>query len=141
MVRYCDTFSSQLPLSFILGFYVTYVAKRWWNQYLAIPWPDKYIVDLINICIYNRKNITDWLLNLFLRAMHTISLYVDGNDDYGRMIRRSLMRYMILTLILVLRSVSSKVKKRFPTLEHVVESGNRITQTYQLIERRALKRQ
>jgi hypothetical protein len=49
IVRYCDTFSSQLPLSFILGFYVTYVAKRWWNQYLAIPWPDKYIVDLVNI--------------------------------------------------------------------------------------------
>jgi len=55
--------------------------------------------------------------------MHTISLFVEGNDDYGRMIRRSLMRYLILTLILVLRSISSSVKKRFPTLEHVVESG------------------
>ncbi|XP_025411933.1 bestrophin-2-like isoform X2 [Sipha flava] len=60
---------------------------------------------------------------LLTSAMHTISLYVEGNDDYGRMIRRSLMRYLILTLILVLRSVSSPVKKRFPTLEHVVESG------------------
>ncbi|XP_060868792.1 bestrophin-4-like [Metopolophium dirhodum] len=97
IVRYCDAFISQLPLSFILGFYVTYVAKRWWNQYLAIPWPD--------------------------RAMHVISMYVEGNDDYGCMIRRSLMRYLILTLILVLRSISSPVKKRFPTLEHVAESG------------------
>lgn len=50
-------------------------------------------------------------------------MYVDGNDDYGCMIRRSLMRYLILTLILVLRSISSSVKKRFPTLEHVAESG------------------
>ncbi|XP_050420092.1 bestrophin-4-like isoform X2 [Adelges cooleyi] len=97
MVRYCDAFITQLPLSFILGFYVTYVAKRWWKQYLAIPWPDK--------------------------AMHTVSLYIDGNDDHGRMIRRSLMRYLILTLIMVLRSISSSVKKRFPTLEHVVDSG------------------
>lgn len=56
--------------------------------------------------------------------MHVISLYVEGNDDYGRMVRRSLMRYLILTLILVLRSISSPVKKRFPTLEHVVESGD-----------------
>lgn len=55
--------------------------------------------------------------------MHVISLYVEGHDDYGRMVRRSLMRYLILTLILVLRSISSSVKKRFPTLEHVVESG------------------
>ncbi|KAL4130655.1 hypothetical protein QTP88_008068 [Uroleucon formosanum] len=56
-------------------------------------------------------------------AMHVISMYVEGNDDYGCMIRRSLMRYLILTLILVLRSISSPVKKRFPTLEHVAESG------------------
>jgi len=55
--------------------------------------------------------------------MHVISMYVEGNDDYGCMIRRSLMRYLILTLILVLRSISSPVKKRFPTLEHVAESG------------------
>ncbi|XP_050549174.1 bestrophin-4-like [Daktulosphaira vitifoliae] len=97
MVSYCDAFITQLPLSFILGFYVTYVAKRWWKQYLAIPWPDK--------------------------AMHIISLYIDGNDEQGRLIRRSLMRYLILTLIMVLRSISSSVKKRFPTLDHVVESG------------------
>ncbi|KAF0773971.1 bestrophin-4-like [Aphis craccivora] len=93
IVRYCDAFISQLPLSFILGFYVTYVAKRWWNQYLAIPWPD--------------------------RAMHVIAMYVEGNDDYGCMIRRSLMRYLILTLILVLRSISSPVKKRYMTADEI----------------------
>lgn len=38
---YCDTFINLIPLSFVLGFYVAYVAARWWNQYLAIPWPDK----------------------------------------------------------------------------------------------------
>lgn len=41
IVIYCDTFISLIPLSFILGFYVTYVAARWWQQYMAIPWPDK----------------------------------------------------------------------------------------------------
>lgn len=39
------------------------------------------------------------------------------------MVRRTLMRYLNLTLILVLRSISSAVKRRFPTLEHVVDSG------------------
>ena len=39
------------------------------------------------------------------------------------MLRRSLIRYMNLALILVLRSISSAVKQRFPTLEHVVEAG------------------
>ncbi|XP_052128485.1 bestrophin-2-like [Frankliniella occidentalis] len=41
VVVYCDTFINLIPLSFVLGFYVAYVAARWWNQYLAIPWPDK----------------------------------------------------------------------------------------------------
>ncbi|XP_066996529.2 uncharacterized protein [Anabrus simplex] len=57
------------------------------------------------------------------RIMHSIALYVSGNDEHGRMIRRTLMRYLNLSLILVLRSISSAVKRRFPTLEHVVEAG------------------
>ncbi|XP_017755603.1 PREDICTED: bestrophin-4-like isoform X2 [Eufriesea mexicana] len=97
IVIYCDNFINLIPLSFVLGFYVSYVAQRWWQQYQAIPWPDK--------------------------TMHLIALYVTGNDEYGRMLRRGLMRYLNLSLILVLRSISSAVKKRFPTLDHVVDSG------------------
>jgi predicted membrane chloride channel (bestrophin family) len=41
IVVYCDTFINLIPLSFVLGFYVAYVAGRWWQQYTAIPWPDK----------------------------------------------------------------------------------------------------
>ncbi|CAM1294685.1 BEST3 (predicted) [Pycnogonum litorale] len=96
-VAYCASFVNFIPLSFVLGFYVTFVAARWWNQYLAIPWPD--------------------------RVMHAIGLYVGGSDDTSRMVRRSLMRYVNLTLVLVLRSISMAVKKRFPTKEHLIEAG------------------
>ena len=41
IVIYCDNFINLIPLSFVLGFYVSYVAQRWWQQYQAIPWPDK----------------------------------------------------------------------------------------------------
>lgn len=27
-------------MSFVLGFYVTLVVKRWWDQYKLLPWPD-----------------------------------------------------------------------------------------------------
>jgi len=66
--------------------------------------------------------------NTFLspgRLFHSIACFVDGFDEDSRMLRRSLMRYMNLALILVLRSISSAVKQRFPTLEHVVEAGER----------------
>uniref|UniRef100_T1IDA9 Bestrophin homolog n=1 Tax=Rhodnius prolixus TaxID=13249 RepID=T1IDA9_RHOPR len=97
VVIYCDTFINLIPLSFVLGFYVAYVAGRWWQQYTAIPWPDK--------------------------VMHSLALYVGGNDEQGRILRRTLMRYLNLSLVLVLRSISSAVKRRFPTMDHIVEAG------------------
>ncbi|XP_071545295.1 uncharacterized protein [Panulirus ornatus] len=96
-VLYCDTYMNYIPLSFILGFYVSFVASRWWQQYMAIPWPDKII--------------------------HAIALHVTGYDEKGRMMRRTLARYINLSLVLILRSISSPLKKRFPTLEHLVEAG------------------
>jgi len=97
VVKYFDAFLNLIPLSFVLGFYVSYVASRWWQQFLAIPWPDK--------------------------LFHSIACYIEGFDDESRMLRRSLMRWMNLAMILVLRSISSAVKQRFPSLDHVVEAG------------------
>ncbi|XP_026683259.1 bestrophin-2-like [Diaphorina citri] len=59
---YGEQVLKEFPLSFVLGFYVAYVAGRWWNQYEAIPWPDK--------------------------VMHSIALSIYGDDEHGRMIRR-----------------------------------------------------
>uniref|UniRef100_A0A182KGU4 Bestrophin homolog n=1 Tax=Anopheles christyi TaxID=43041 RepID=A0A182KGU4_9DIPT len=44
IVKYCATYSNLIPLSFVLGFYVTIVMTRWWNQYTSIPWPDPIAV-------------------------------------------------------------------------------------------------
>lgn len=108
VVKYFDAFLNLIPLSFVLGFYVSYVASRWWQQFLAIPWPDK--------------------------LFHSVACFVDGFDQESRMLRRSLMRYMNLALILVLRSISSAVKQRFPTLEHVVEAGFMTNQEKELFQ-------
>lgn len=37
--------------------------------------------------------------------------------------RRTVMRYVNLSLVLTLRMVSPRVKMRFPTMEHLVEAG------------------
>ena len=33
--------SSAIPLSFVLGFYVTFIVQRWWQQFTNVPWPDR----------------------------------------------------------------------------------------------------
>lgn len=44
IVNYCHFHGNVIPLSFVLGFYVTVVMNRWWNQYTTIPWPDSIAV-------------------------------------------------------------------------------------------------
>eukprot|EP00071_Canis_lupus_P052642 XP_538279.3 bestrophin-3 isoform X1 [Canis lupus familiaris] len=94
---YCDRYAEQIPVTFVLGFYVTLVVNRWWNQFVNLPWPD--------------------------RLMFLISSSVHGRDEHGRLLRRTLMRYVNLTSLLIFRSVSTAVYKRFPTMDHVVEAG------------------
>ncbi|XP_016889790.1 bestrophin-3 isoform X2 [Cynoglossus semilaevis] len=95
--RYCDKYAEQIPVTFVLGFYVTLVVNRWWNQFVNLPWLD--------------------------RLMFLISSCVHGKDEYGRLLRRTLVRYVNLTSLLIFRSVSTAVCKRFPTMDHVVEAG------------------
>lgn len=97
IVQYCRTYVTVIPIAFVLGFYVTVVMNRWWSQYTSIPWPDP-------IAVYVSSNI-------------------HGQDERGRVMRRTIMRYVCLCLTMVLTMISPKVKKRFPTIEHLVESG------------------
>ncbi|EPY89629.1 bestrophin-1 [Camelus ferus] len=121
LTLYCDGYIQLIPISFVLdgdteaspslgsgrslglrpsppspscpGFYVTLVVTRWWNQYENLPWPD--------------------------RLMNLVSSFVEGKDEKGRLLRRTLMRYANLGNVLILRSVSAAVYKRFMTpLEH-----------------------
>lgn len=55
--------------------------------------------------------------------MNTIVVYVDGSDEKSRWIRRTLMRYWNLSFILLMRSVSTAVNRRFSTLEDLVNIG------------------
>lgn len=97
VVDYCKEYSTLIPLSFVLGFYVNIVMQRWWNQYTAIPRPDSLAVF--------------------------VSSTVHGQDERGRVMRRTIMRYACLSVSMVFTMISPRVKKRFPTLGHFVEAG------------------
>ncbi|KAM7414714.1 hypothetical protein PAMA_019495 [Pampus argenteus] len=94
---YCDRYAELIPVSFVLGFYVTLVVSRWWGQFENVPWPDR------------------------LAAL--VGGHVRGTDEAARLTRRTLMRYANLSGVLIYRSVSTAVYKRFPTTEHLVQAG------------------
>lgn len=85
---------------FCVGFYVTVAFNRWWGQYTSFPLPDN--------------------------LMMAVSGNVHGVDEWGRLLRRTLMRYANLSSVLILRSISTRVLRRFPTLDHLVEAGKKL---------------
>lgn len=95
--QYFGAQSESIPMSFVLGFYVSLVVKRWWEQYKLLPWPDT--------------------LALFISAA------IPGNNETGRLMRRNIMRYSVLAYVITLMRISLRVKRRFPTWQHLVDAG------------------
>lgn len=100
IVLHCNNFTSLIPVSFVLGFYVTMVVGRWWQQFINVPWPD--------------------------RTLYLMCCYLQGKEEKPRIIRRTVARYMMFGLILICRSISVAVVKRFPTLDHIVEGSSQV---------------
>ena len=91
-----------VPITFLLGFYVSLVVKRWWEQYCKLPWPDTIAIYLKGLVVGNGQ--------------------VEKKVE-ARMIRRTVIRYCILAYILCIRQLSSRLRKRFPNMEELLKTG------------------
>ncbi|KAH7703563.1 bestrophin-3, partial [Aphelenchoides avenae] len=97
VVKYVYHTMDYLPLTFLLGFFVTIVFDRWKNIFSNIAFID-------NIALF-------------------VCSLIRGNDEETTTVRRNILRYFCLTQVLVFRDVSVRVRKRFPNLEALVEGG------------------
>uniref|UniRef100_A0AC34RLI1 Bestrophin homolog n=1 Tax=Panagrolaimus sp. JU765 TaxID=591449 RepID=A0AC34RLI1_9BILA len=101
-VIHCDTYVSAArhSLSFVLGFYVSIVASRWWSTFMRLPWPD-------TICLY-------------------ISAFLTSRGERYRkeekIQRRTVVRYLVLSCVMVFRNISERIRKRFPDLDYLKDS-------------------
>ena len=53
LILWCREQLSNLPLTFLLGFYVTVVIRRWWDQYEGLPYPE-------TVCIFLQVRLPRW---------------------------------------------------------------------------------
>lgn len=97
LVRYAKSYQDLSTLSFILGFFVSKVFGRWWEQWECVPWPN-------SLAVY-------------------VSSTLHGYDEVGRAMRRTIMRYVCLSLTMIFRALSPRVVKRFPRMNDMVEAG------------------
>ena len=82
---YCAIQMSSIPMTFVLGFYVSLIVKRWWDQYNLLPWPDSMAIYIVGL--------------------------LQDQDERGRLMRRNIMRYVLLSYVITLRRVSQRYVK------------------------------
>uniref|UniRef100_A0A7E4V1K3 Bestrophin homolog n=1 Tax=Panagrellus redivivus TaxID=6233 RepID=A0A7E4V1K3_PANRE len=98
LVLYLNTsIDAYIPLTFMLGFFVTIIIGRWSQMLNGIGWIDN--------------------------AAMAFATFIRGSDEETRLLRRTLIRYMVLSQTLVLRDVSIQVRKRFPKIHFLVTIG------------------
>ncbi|KAI1718443.1 bestrophin, RFP-TM, chloride channel domain-containing protein [Ditylenchus destructor] len=97
LANYTYSTTEYLPLTFMLGFFVKIVVDRWRDIFANIGFIDN--------------------------AASLVSNFIRGSDEETVMIRRNILRYLCLTQVLVLRDTSIKVRRRFPTIDCVVQAG------------------
>ena len=44
---YAKRFTQAIPITFLIGFYVSQVVNRWWNQFMTLPYPDILALKLV----------------------------------------------------------------------------------------------
>jgi hypothetical protein len=103
-----DEYTKQIPLTFLLGFYITSIVTRWWGQFEQVAWPD----DLLS----------------------SLCVLMPGADSKSRMRRHTIARYLNLTSALAWRDISSKLRRRFPTIEHIVATGLMTEEEHKIYE-------
>lgn len=97
ILTYCQNYEKFFPIFFVLGFFVSTIMTRWWNQFTSIPRPTGLAVLL-------SANLT-------------------GNDEVGKALRRTIMRYVNCAITMVLRQLSETVMNRFPNYSNLVDAG------------------
>ncbi|VDO18581.1 unnamed protein product [Heligmosomoides polygyrus] len=99
IAEYCNGKLSYIPLTFMLAFFVNAIADRWRQMFSNMGWIENVALSLVSVL----KSTTD--------------------REEATLMRRSIIRYMILSQILVYRDISMRVRRRFPNYGAIVTAG------------------
>ena len=121
------------------------VATRWWQQwwikicFFSYSGKFRNIVSFsfvlqydtanswqVNIYYFSRLILStfNWKLNCMNRTMLSIVMYIPGEDDESRLIRKTLCQNCNLMIVLLLRTISASVRSKYKSIDDLVKAGN-----------------
>ena len=67
-------FSSKIPVTFMIGFYVANVVSRYWDQFISLPWPDRIAYKLV---AFIPGQVKQYIVGFFLSQCSAKTLSCD----------------------------------------------------------------
>uniref|UniRef100_A0A0M3INX3 Bestrophin homolog n=1 Tax=Ascaris lumbricoides TaxID=6252 RepID=A0A0M3INX3_ASCLU len=113
VAHYLNNLLDYIPLTFILGFFVDIIMERWLKIFSNMGYVESQSIFIGN--------------------------YVRGDDKETRLVRRAMARYLCLTQALVFRDIGVSVRKRFPTMNSLIQAGLLLEEEKQKLESIKLK--
>ncbi|CAJ0602558.1 unnamed protein product [Cylicocyclus nassatus] len=104
-----NEYTKNIPLTFLLGFYVANIVSRWWSQFECLSWPE----DLLSV----------------------VCMMFHDNTDSSKKKRHQIARYLNLVAALAWRDISDKIRLRFPSTHNLVDAGLMNEQEYERLEK------
>ena len=96
-------------MTFLLGFYVSNIVKRWWDTYKTLPWPDSLVA-----------------------ISHAL---VDFKSERSMEFCQTILRYCMLSYILCIRRLSKALKQMFPNDKSLIKAKVATRKELLLIEK------
>ena len=72
---YCARFRTWIPVEFLTGFYVAEVVRRYWDQFMSLPFPDKLALKVVT--------------------------YVQGSENVSKFFELTLLFHGILSFVII----------------------------------------
>jgi hypothetical protein len=106
--------------------------NRWWSHWDSLPWPDAQGFWLAT-CVTGHVITALHSIHFNLSTRASV-LMLDRSccvqDEKSNRVRATVMRYLNLSACYTKCLLNTRVRKRFPTLEHFVEAGQITYYTY-----------
>lgn len=137
MRQYFGTHSESIPMSFVLGFYVTLVVGRWWQQYKLLPWPDTlalFVSAAIPGAVSSSSVFSLFLFRFFFTTLFSIwrKSYFKNFNFSDKLTKKELLLELISNLFNesykyqngFMTTIKVKKKKKVDLGENVISAGS-----------------